>query len=499
MIHYALDPLTRNYGLRQEEPLLFEKPQTGKTGVDLPKTKGTALRTGHKARNNIGLPQASEPEVLRHFVKLSQQNYSIDTGFYPLGSCTMKHNPRLNERMARLDGFANTHPLQDESMIQGSLEAMHTLQHWLATLSGLPGITLTPAAGAQGELAGIMTIRKAHEMRGKQRKVVLIPDSAHGTNPATAAACHYETKTIPSNKEGMVDIDALKAALNEDVAALMLTNPNTCGVFEKDIIEITELVHEVGAYVYCDGANFNAIVGKVRPGDCGIDVMHFNLHKTLSTPHGGGGPGCGPIAVSEELTPYLPVPRVEQNDNGDYSLDYAAEHSIGRMKSFHGQFGMVVRALSYVMSHGTDGLKQVAEDAVLNANYVLHALKDTYHVPFSSYCMHECLLSDKYQKEHGITTLDIAKILVEYGIHPMTTYFPLVVQGAMLIEPTETEPKRNLDMFIALMKMIASEVKAGNIEELKNNPKHTPRKRLDEVTAARKPILTWKPKSTPQN
>ncbi len=487
--------MLQDRGLNVEENLLFEKGANGACGVDLPAPKNIPLKTGFPARAKIGLPEVSEPQVMRHFVRLSKLNYAIDTGLYPLGSCTMKHNPRLNEKVARLPGFALAHPLQPEETVQGALEVIYTLERWLAKLSGLPHVTLNPAAGAHGEFAGIMVIHKAHEKKGKVRKVVLIPDSAHGTNPATAAACGYETKTIPSTKDGTVDVDAFKSMLNEDVAALMLTNPNTCGLFEPRVKEIADALHKVGAYFYCDGANFNALVGKVRPVDFGVDVMHFNLHKTFSTPHGGGGPGCGPIAVSEELAPYLPVPKIVKH--GDhFHLVTADENSIGRLKGFNGQFGMAVRALSYMMSHGADGLRQVAEDAVLNANYILSQLRDLYHVPFGNApCMHECLLSDKLQKDQGVTTMDIAKTLIEYGIHPMTVYFPLVVQGAMLIEPTETETKASLDHFIAVMKMIAEKAAAGASAELQANPQSTPRKRLDEVKAAREPVLKWESKS----
>ena len=480
----------RDRGLNVEENLLFEKGTNGACGVDLPEPAGIKLRTGFAARDKVGLPEVSEPQVMRHFVRLSKLNYAIDTGMYPLGSCTMKHNPRLNEKVARHPGFAQIHPLQPENTMQGALEVIYTVQQWLCKLSGLPHATLNPAAGAHGEFAGIMVIHKAHEARGKVRKTVLIPDSAHGTNPATAAACGYETKTIPSTKEGTVDVDAFKNLLNDDVAALMLTNPNTCGLFEPRAKEIADVLHRAGAYFYCDGANFNALVGKVRPADFGVDVMHFNLHKTFSTPHGGGGPGCGPIAVTDELAPYLPVPKIVQH--GDhYHLITEDADSIGRLKGFNGQFGMAVRALAYMMSHGADGLKQVAEDAVLNANYILSQLRGAYHVPFPGNCMHECLLTDKLQKDQGVTTNDIAKTLIEYGIHPMTVYFPLVVQGAMLIEPTETETKASLDHFIEVMKMIAKQTAAGQGGEFHNNPVSAPRKRLDEVAAARNPILTW--------
>jgi glycine dehydrogenase subunit 2 len=476
-------------GLNFDENLIFEKESGDTSGVDLPDVEMT-LRTGTAAREDIGLPNLSEPQIVRHFVRLSQKNYSIDSGFYPLGSCTMKHNPRLNEKVARLPGFAQAHPLQPDSTAQGALALMYELQQWLSELSGLPGVTLNPAAGAHGELAGMMVIRRAHEKKGNPRNIVLVPESAHGTNPATAALCGYKTKEIKANKDGTIDIEGLKEALNDDVAALMLTNPSTCGLFEGKVQEAADLLHEAGAYLYCDGANFNAMVGKIRPGLFGVDVMHFNLHKTFSTPHGGGGPGSGPIAVSDELTPYLPVPRIEKN--GDkYSLVKEDGESIGRLKGFQGQFGMHVRALSYMLSHGADGLKQVAEDAVLNANYILSQLKDIYHVPFGQTCMHECLLTDKLQKDQGVTTHHIAKTLIEYGMHPMTVYFPLVVQGAMLIEPTETETKASLDRFINVMRMIATETSAGRGEQFTHNPVSTPRQQMDEVMAAKKPVLRW--------
>ena len=485
-----IQDLDKGRGLNVEENLLYEKSATGACGVDLPEPKNIKLRTGMDARDHVGLPEVSEPQVMRHFVRLSKLNYAIDSGLYPLGSCTMKHNPRLNEKVARHAGFAQIHPMQPDSTIQGALEVIYTVERWLAELSGLPHVTLNPAAGAHGEFAGIMVIHAAHAAKGKPRKVVLIPDSAHGTNPATAAACGYETRTIPSTKEGTVDVDAFKGMLNEDVAAIMLTNPNTCGLFEPRAGEIADALHKAGAYFYCDGANFNALVGRVRPADFGVDVMHFNLHKTFSTPHGGGGPGCGPIAVSEELGRFLPVPRIVKEGNS-FKRIMDDKDSIGRLKGFNGQFGMAVRALAYMMSHGGDGLKQVAEDAVLNANYILSQLKSDYHVPFPGTCMHECLLTDKLQKEKGISTMEIAKTLIEHGIHPMTVYFPLVVQGAMLIEPTETETKASLDHFIQIMKMIAKKTSEGDVAELQANPVSTPRKRLDEVQAARNPVLKW--------
>lgn len=481
-------------GLNHETDLLIEQSRSGAYGVDLPEIADFKLRTGQNKRSKIGLPEVNEPQVIRHFVRLSNQNYSIDSGFYPLGSCTMKHNPRLNEKMARLPGFADIHPYQDESTVQGALELMYLLQNWLSTLTGLEATSLAPAAGAQGELAGMMVIKKAHEAKGegKTRKIVLIPDSAHGTNPATAAICGFDIKTIPSNIEGLVDLDHFKeliAKYGDQIAGTMITNPNTCGRFEKNIGEIADLIHSVGAYFYCDGANYNAIVGKVRPADIGVDVMHFNLHKTFSTPHGGGGPGSGPIAVKKELEQYLPIPHVIK-DGETYKLT-TPKNSCGKIKGFNGQFGMHVRALTYMLSHGSDGLQKVAEDAVLSANYILAKLKNYYHVPFKGNCMHECLLTDKLQKTKGTSTLDIAKALVEYGIHPMTVFFPLVVQGAMLIEPTETENKATIDQFIDIMIYIAKEVEAGNGEKFANYPLNTPRKRMDEVKAAKNPVITW--------
>lgn len=485
-------------GLHYEENLLWEKARCDHAGVDLPEAQGLALRTGFPARGTIGLPQCSEPQVVRHFVRLSTWNYSIDHGFFPLGSCTMKHNPRLNEKMARLPGFAHLHPMQPESTTQGALRLMYELQNWLATLTGLPGVCLTPAAGAHGELAGVMTIARAHAAKGDHhKKVMLIPDSAHGTNPATAAMCGFTIRVIPTRGNGRMAVEDFKAALGDgrDVAGMMVTNPNTCGLFESDIVEIARLLHEAGGYFYCDGANFNALVGKVRPADFGVDVMHINLHKTFSTPHGGGGPGSGPICVVSALAPFMPVPVVEKKGD-QYHLAFEDERtqSLGRLKGFQGQFGMHIRALAYMMSHGGDGLKQVAEDAVLNANYILSQLRDDYHVPFDGPCMHECLLTDKVQKDESgghVGTLDIAKTLIEYGFHPMTVYFPLVVQGAMLIEPTETESKESIDRFICVMKKIAADSRAGKGEMLHANPLSTPRKRLDEVTAARHPVLRW--------
>lgn len=492
------DIIGASRALNYEEPLLWEYAQNDAGGVDLPKPRGLKLRTGAAARELIGWPQLKEPQVLRHFVRLSTKNFSIDHGFFPLGSCTMKHNPRLNEKVARFSGFAGIHPLQPQSTVQGALELMWTLQQWLGELTGLRGVCLTPAAGAHGELAGLMTIRRAHEMNGQaHRTVILCPDSAHGTNPATATMCGYTLRIIPTKENGCVTVEAFKKALGDgaDVAGMMVTNPNTCGLFEYEIGECAKLLHAVGGYFYCDGANFNALVGNVRPADFGVDVMHINLHKTFSTPHGGGGPGSGPICVADSLKAYLPMPCVVQNGK-DYHLETMEERptSFGRLKGFQGQFGMFVRALTYMLSHGADGLKQVSCDALLNANYILASLKEDYHAPFADKtCMHEALLTDKLQKEAGVTTIDIAKTLIEYGIHPMTIYFPLVVSGAMLIEPTETESKETLDRFIAVMKKIAADVRGGQTEALHQNPMSSPRRRVDEVLAARQPKLRYLP------
>ncbi len=504
MTNQIQTPQDDNLALHYEETLLWEKEHSDTPGVDLPTPEGLKLRTGQSARGNIGLPQVSEPQALRHFVRMSTWNYSIDHGFFPLGSCTMKHNPRLNEKVARIPGFAHLHPMQPQSTAQGALALMYDLQHWLAELTNLPGVCLSPAAGAHGELAGMMTIRRAHEQKGQgHRKIVLTPDSAHGTNPATAVTCGFEVRNISTKENGMLSVEAFKEALTltdpdgGDIAGMMVTNPNTCGLFEKDMIEIADLLHKAGGYFYMDGANFNALVGKIRPGDFGVDVMHINLHKTFSTPHGGGGPGSGPICCTEELAKYMPVPTVIK-DGDQYKLETESDRpeTLGILKGFQGQFGMHVRALSYMMSHGADGLKQVSEDAVLNANYILRALEHDYHAPFAHQgpCMHEALLTDKRQKENGVSTLDIAKALIERGFHPMTVYFPLVLPGTMLIEPTETESKEAIDRFITVMKEIANDTKTmDNAEEHYHSfPHSSPRRRLDEVKAARNPILRWK-------
>lgn len=489
-----------DYALHLEEPLSFELGQDGKTGVDLEDCATAPLPSlGRYLRAQPpALPGLTEPETVRHYTRLSRQNYAIDLGPFPLGSCTMKHNPRLNEKVARMAGFADLHPLQPQQTVQGALEVINQLAWWLIELTGMHGVAMTPKAGAHGELCGLLCIRAAHEARGEVREVVLVPDSAHGTNPATAAFAGYRVESIPATPEGRIDFAALKARLGPDVAAVMITNPNTCGLFEREMKAIADAVHDAGGYVYCDGANFNAIVGKVRPGDLGVDAMHINLHKTFSTPHGGGGPGAGPVVVSQALAPFGPLPFTARTDDGIVHLieegdadAFGHAESFGRMAAFHGQMGMFTRALSYILSHGADGLRQVAEDAVLNANYVLRSLDDVLDAPFgtSGPCMHEALFSERGLPE-GFSTLDIAKGLIDEGFHPMTVYFPLVVKGAMLIEPTETESKAGLDRLIASIRSLALRA-AAHDETLHSAPHFAPRRRLDETRAARRPILVW--------
>ena len=492
--------LAGHRGLQLEEPLSFEQDAPGRTGVDLPEPPKVKDRLGGLARKGaIGLPGLSEPQVVRHFTRLSQKNYAIDAGLYPLGSCTMKHNPRLNEKMARLPGFGDLHPLAPESAVQGALELLDQLAHWLKTLTNMPAVALSPAAGAHGEFCGMLCIKAALEAKGENRNRVLVPESAHGTNPATAASIGFTVEAIPARANGHVDVDAFKAKLGPDVAAIMITNPNTCGIFETEISALADAVHEAGGYLYCDGANFNAIVGRVRPGDLGVDAMHINLHKTFSTPHGGGGPGSGPVVLSAALAPFAPLPLVVHGKDGFRLVETPqvsgeGAKALGRLKVFHGQMGMFVRALAYMMSHGSDGLAQVAEDAVLNANYVLARLKDVMTPAFPGYCMHEALFDDRFLKDTGVTTLDFAKALIDAGYHPMTVYFPLIVHGAMLVEPTETESKDALDAFIATLRSLAERAKT-DAQHFTDAPRLTPRRRLDEVGAARKPVLRWRPET----
>ena len=490
---------TGNRALMLEEALIFEIGSTETTGVDFGTApKATSRLGGLERTDTIGLPGLSEPETVRHYTRLSRQNYAIDLGLFPLGSCTMKHNPRLNEKMARLPGFADIHPLQPVDTVQGALGVINELAHWLIALTGMHGVAMTPKAGAHGELCGILCIKAALEARGEDRRILLVPTSAHGTNPATAAFAGFTVEDIPATHDGRVDLEALKARLGPDVAGVMITNPNTCGLFERDMKAISDAVHAAGGYVYCDGANFNAIVGRVRPGDLGIDAMHINLHKTFSTPHGGGGPGSGPVVLSEALSPYGPLPFTELYADGHITLVEEETvgdrhpHTFGRMTAFQGQMGMFTRALTYILSHGADGLRQVAEDSVLNANYVLRAMEDVLDAPFAKFgpCMHEAIFSDRGLPE-GYSTIDIAKGLIDEGFHPMTVYFPLVVHGAMLVEPTETESKATLDQFIGALRSVANRAKQGD-PALKAAPALAPRRRLDETAAARKPVLVWK-------
>jgi len=496
---------TGNRALMLEEALIFEQSDYGRTGVDLPEITAADTQLGGLDRDRpIGLPGLPEPEAVRHYTRLSRQNYAIDLGLFPLGSCTMKHNPRLNEKMARLAGFADIHPLAPVGTVQGALAVIHELAEWLLALTGMDGVAMTPKAGAHGELCGLLAIRAAHDAAGSDRSVILVPESAHGTNPATAAFCGYAVENIPATADGRVDLAALTARLGPDVAGVMITNPNTCGLFEREMKTISDAVHAAGAYVYCDGANFNAIVGRVRPGDLGIDAMHINLHKTFSTPHGGGGPGSGPVVLSRALSPFGPLPFVAKQADGSFRLieeetaGDAHPGSFGRMSAFHGQMGMFTRALAYILSHGADGLRQVSEDAVLNANYVLRSFDGVLDAPFgaSGPCMHEALFSDEGLAQ-GFTTLDIAKGLIDEGFHPMTMYFPLVVHGAMLIEPTETEGKATLDQFIGALRSVAMRAKNGD-PALKAAPLLAPRRRLDETAAARKPVLVWKEAGLPE-
>lgn len=492
---------TGNRGLEIEEPLIFELGDNGRTGVDLPRPPAAKSRLGDLARDKpIGLPGLSEPETMRHYVRLSRNNYAIDGGIYPLGSCTMKHNARLNEKMARLPGFADIHPLQPVSTVQGALALMQTLSGYLLELTGMDTVALSPKAGAHGELCGMLAIRAAHDAAGSDRSVVLVPESAHGTNPATAAFMGYSVRPLAARDDGTVAVNTVREALGPDVAAIMLTNPNTCGLFEPDVREIADAVHEAGAYFYCDGANFNAIVGKVCPGDLGIDAMHINLHKTFSTPHGGGGPGAGPVVLSQRLASYAPLPFVMRDGEGFRLVEHEAEAQgastgaapFGRLTAFHGQMGMFVRALTYMLSHGSDGMRQASEDAVLSANYIRTRLKDLFTQPFGDQpCMHEVLFDDRFLSDTGVSTLDFAKAMIDEGFHPMTMYFPLVVHGAMLIEPTESESLASLDQFIDTMRFLAEAARNGDTTRFSHAPRLAPRRRLDETQAARKPRLTW--------
>ena len=483
--------------ITQEEALLFEISSPGKKAyqlpaLDVPSVDAAAVLGGANVRDGIeGFPEISEVEAIRHFTRLSTYNYAIDYGLYPLGSCTMKYNPRINEVVARTEGLAWAHPYQPESLSQGCFEVIAALETALAEISGMDAVTLQPSAGAHGEWTGIMLIRALLESRGNPRKRILVPDSAHGTNPATAAMAGYTVENIASNASGMVDLAALDRATNDDIAALMVTNPNTVGIFEQNINKVAELLHSRGALLYMDGANMNALVGLARPGDFGVDVMHLNLHKTFSTPHGGGGPGAGPVAVKKILEPFLPVPRLKRAGDG-WTLDQDRPHTIGKVRAYHGNFGVLVRALAYILAHGGPGLRNATVDAILNANYIRKQLEPYYDLPYKSPSMHECVFSDDRQAKLGIHTGDIAKRLIDYGFHPYTVSFPLIVHGALMIEPTETESKRELDLFIDAMISIAKEAE-NEPETVLKAPHLTRTSRVDETTAARKPIVRWRP------
>jgi glycine dehydrogenase subunit 2 len=483
----------------QNEGLIFEKSSAGKRAFELPPLDvpgvdpAEALGENNRPEGVEGFPEVSEIEVIRHFTRLSTWNYAIDYGMYPLGSCTMKYNPRVNEFVARLEGIATEHPYQPQELSQGCLKILRLLEQCLLEITGMDTITLQPAAGAQGELTGLLLIRAYLEKQGNPRKKVLIPDSAHGTNPATAVIAGYEVENIKSESHGQIDVDKLRELVTTEVAALMITNPSTLGIFEQRIPEIAQILHAKGALLYMDGANMNALAGVTRPGELGVDVMHLNLHKTFSTPHGGGGPGAGPVAMKKILEPFRPVPILVEKEGGRLALESVRPDSIGRVKAFNGNFGVLVRALAYILAYGP-GIRQATEDAVLNANYIRKKLDDLYDLPFNSPCMHEVVFSDARQKKNGVNTMDIAKRLIDYGFHPYTTAFPLIVPGAMMIEPTESESKQECDLFVEAMRAIAEEA-ASNPELVKTAPHSTRVGRLDEVGAARKPMLRWRPKA----
>lgn len=481
---------------KEDQALIFELSKRGRVGYSLPEMDvpevdvSELLPEGYLRAEEAELPEVSELDIMRHYTALSKRNHGVDSGFYPLGSCTMKYNPKINENVARFNGFAHIHPLQDESSVQGALELMYDLQEHLIEITGMDEVTLQPAAGAHGEWTGLMMIRAYHEANGDTKRTkVIVPDSAHGTNPASATVAGFETVTVKSNEHGLVDLEDLRNVVGEDTAALMLTNPNTLGLFEENIVEMAEIVHGAGGKLYYDGANLNAVLSKARPGDMGFDVVHLNLHKTFTGPHGGGGPGSGPVGVKEDLIPFLPKPVVTKQGD-EYVLDYNRPHSIGRVKPYYGNFGINVRAYTYIRSMGPDGLKAVTEYAVLNANYMMRRLAPFYDLPFDRHCKHEFVLSGKRQKKLGVRTLDIAKRLLDFGYHPPTIYFPLNVEECIMIEPTETESKETLDDFCDAMIQIAKEAEE-NPEIVQEAPHSTVVGRLDETTAARKPILRY--------
>jgi glycine dehydrogenase subunit 2 len=475
-------------GLILDEPLVWERGKPGRSAFSMPRQDvPEATLPTELTGDGPDIPDLSEIDVVRHYTRLSTWNFGVDTGMYPLGSCTMKYNPKTNERQAALPGFNGAHPLLPDTLAQGTLELLHRMEHLLAEITGMDAVSLQPEAGAHGELAGMMLLHAYHRNQGKQRSKIIVPDTAHGTNPASAALCGYKPVAVASNAQGVLSAESVADLMDEETAGIMITNPNTLGLFEENIRHISEIIHEKGGLVYCDGANANAVMGIVRMGDIGVDVMHLNLHKTFSTPHGGGGPGAGPICVRKVLEPFLPVPRVIQRDNG-YAWSDEFPDSIGKVSAFHGHVGVVIKAYSYICSMGAENLTMASKLAVLNANYVKEKLKDVYHLAYDRPCMHECVFSDRYQESNKVTTLDIAKRLMDFGFHPPTIYFPLVVHGALMVEPTETESKESLDQLIAAMRQIAREA-AGEPEIVRAAPTVTKLRRLDETTAARKPCL----------
>ncbi|MBN2028934.1 aminomethyl-transferring glycine dehydrogenase subunit GcvPB [bacterium] len=475
-------------GLILNEPLLWEKGSTGRCGISIPKNDvKTSPLDKNMTREGPGFPDLSEVDVIRHYTRLSQWNFGVDTGMYPLGSCTMKYNPKTNERQASLKGFNESHPFLPDALSQGALELIYSLENFLKEITGMDAVSLQPAAGAHGELTGMLLIHAYHRARENQRSKIIIPDTAHGTNPASAALCGYQPVNIQSGEKGILTAKSVAAIMDGDTAGIMVTNPNTLGLYEEELPEIAEHIHEKGGLVYCDGANMNALMGILKVRDLGVDIIHLNLHKTFSTPHGGGGPGAGPVACTKNIEPYLPIPRIVKKDNG-FRLDEHHPESIGRIMTFYGHFGVMVKAYSYILSLGAEGLKKASRYAVLNANYIKEKLKDTYHLPYDRPCMHECVFSDENHRSYHVSTLDIAKRLIDYGFHPPTIYFPLVVSGAIMIEPTETESKEELDQFVEAMKAISDEARE-HPEYLKNAPHLSKVKRLDETAAARKPCL----------
>lgn len=481
------------------ETLIFERGAPGRKAYSLPdldvpdQELNDLIPEDYLRQEDPLLPEVSEVEVIRHYTRLSKLNYGVDTGIYPLGTCTMKYNPKLNEDISRFPGWTRVHPYLPQDMVQGCLQLLYEVGEHLAEISGFARMTMQPAAGAQGELTGLMVAKAYHEDKGEDRSKVIVPDSAHGTNPASATVCGYDVVELKSNERGLVDLEALRDAVDEDVAALMLTNPNTLGLFEEDILEIADIIHEAGGLLYYDGANMNAVLNIARPGDMNFDIIHYNLHKTFSAPHGGGGPGSGPVGVTSELEPFLPKPLIKKEEDGSYAFDYDRPKSIGKVKSFYANFNVIIKAFSYIRSLGPEGLRQVSENALLNANYLMTCLKERYHLPYDRYCMHEFVISGNRQKEeYGVTTMEIAKRLLDHGHYAPTVYFPLIVEEALMIEPTETENKESLDEFIDSLHTIADEIEEDP-EFVKNSPHEASVRRLDETGAARNPTLRWTP------